>query len=253
MTSKKHWTLRAAGLLFALVLITSCFVGGTFAKYVTSKSASDIARVARFGVKITAEDHTAFKTTYTTDATGLSIGVNSVISSIGTSGTRDKVVAPGTGEDKAATLSITGTPEVAVHVELTMSGMDVFLKAGTYLDLTTTHPDDEFKLTEPYHPVVFTLKKNDTELASGTINDINAELGKLSQDYAAGTDLGAEFGTYTLSWEWAFEDAGIAKKDQADTLLGTLAASGPNSLGVNIENYSPQVLLTLTATVTQID
>lgn len=83
MTSKKHWTLRAAGLLFALVLITSCFVGGTFAKYVTSKSASDIARVARFGVKITAEDHTAFKTTYTTDATGLSIDTNTVISGDG--------------------------------------------------------------------------------------------------------------------------------------------------------------------------
>ena len=108
MTSKKHWTLRAAGLLFALVLITSCFVGGTFAKYVTSKSASDIARVARFGVKITAEDHTAFKTTYTTGATGLSIDTNTVIS-----GDSEKVVAPGTGEDNAATLSITGKPEVA--------------------------------------------------------------------------------------------------------------------------------------------
>lgn len=57
MTTKKHWTLRAAGLLFALVLITSCFVGGTFAKYVTSKSASDSARVAKFGVVIEAQDN----------------------------------------------------------------------------------------------------------------------------------------------------------------------------------------------------
>ena len=43
MTSKKHWTLRAAGLLFALVLITSCFVGGTFAKYVKSVSGTQMA------------------------------------------------------------------------------------------------------------------------------------------------------------------------------------------------------------------
>ena len=66
MTSKKHWTLRAAGLLFALVLITSCFVGGTFAKYVKSVSGTQLARVARFGVEITAEDNTAFNTTYAT-------------------------------------------------------------------------------------------------------------------------------------------------------------------------------------------
>ena len=46
MTSKKNWTLRAAVLMLALVLITSCFVGGTFAKYVTSGSGTDSARVA---------------------------------------------------------------------------------------------------------------------------------------------------------------------------------------------------------------
>ena len=190
MTSKKHWTLRAAGLLFALVLITSCFVGGTFAKYVTSKSASDIARVARFGVKITAEDHTAFKTTYTTDATGLSIDTNTVISGDG-----EKVVAPGTGEDNAATLSITGKPEVAVHVELTMSGMDVFLEAGEHPDLTATSPTAKFTLNDRYYPVVFTLKKGGTELASGTISKINTYLADLSKNYDAGTDLSKKFGT----------------------------------------------------------
>ena len=248
MTSKKHWTLRAAGLLFALVLITSCFVGGTFAKYVKSVSGTQMARVARFGVEITAADDTAFNTTYAMDATGLSIVGNSVISSDG-----HKVVAPGTKEDDTVTFSITGTPEVAVHVELTMTGMDVFLEAGTYLDLTTTSPTDTFILAKPYYPVVFTLKQNGTELARGTISEINTELGKLPKDYAAGTDLGTVFGTYTLSWAWAFEDAGIAKKDQADTLLGALAANHlafPYALGTD---YQTGISFTLTATVTQID
>ena len=54
MTSKKNWTLRAAVLMLALVLITSCFVGGTFAKYVTGGSGTDSARVAKFGVTVTA-------------------------------------------------------------------------------------------------------------------------------------------------------------------------------------------------------
>ncbi len=53
MTSKKNRTLRAAVLMLALVLITSCFVGGTFAKYVTSGEAGDNARVAKWGVSIT--------------------------------------------------------------------------------------------------------------------------------------------------------------------------------------------------------
>ena len=248
MTSKKHWTLRADALLFAIVLITSFFVGGTFAKYVKSVSGTQMARVARFGVEITAADDTAFNTTYAMDATGLSIVGNSVISSDG-----HKVVAPGTKEDDTVTFSITGTPEVAVHVELTMTGMDVFLEAGTYLDLTTTSPTDTFILAKPYYPVVFTLKQNGTELARGTISEINTELGKLPKDYAAGTDLGTVFGTYTLSWAWAFEDAGIAKKDQADTLLGALAANHlafPYALGTD---YQTGISFTLTATVTQID
>lgn len=248
MTSKKHWTLRAAGLLFALVLITSCFVGGTFAKYVTSKSASDSARVARFGVVIEAHDNTAFKTTYDTVDAGTGVSFNSVATT-----TTDSLVAPGTGEDDAVTFSITGTPEVAVRVALSMTGTDVVLKAGTYFDLTTANPIDKFTLTEPYYPVVFTLKKGGTKLASGTISDINTKLSALSKDCAPGTDLGAEFGTYTLSWEWAFEDAGIAKKDQADTLLGTLVTPGATVSGVGVGDYFSHLDLILTATVTQID
>lgn len=251
MTSKKHWTLRAAGLLFALVLITSCFVGGTFAKYVKSVSGTQLARVARFGVEITAEDNTAFNTTYATYASGLSVGANSVISSDG-----HKVVAPGTGEDDTVTLSITGKPEVAVHVELAMKEeeiMDVFLKNGTYPDLTTADPDDEFNLAKPYHPVVFTLKKNDNVERTGTISEISAHLATLSKDCAPGTNLSTEFGTYTLSWKWAFEDADIVNKDQADTLLGALAAKQsafPYDPGTD---YHTGISFTLTATVTQID
>lgn len=243
MTSKKHWTLRAAGLLFALVLITSCFVGGTFAKYVTSKSASDTARVARFGVVIEAHDNTAFKTTYDTDTAGIS----SVVTS-----TADSLVAPGTKEDNAVILSITGKPEVAVHVELAMTGTDVVLNAGTYPDLTTPDPDGKFTLAKPYHPVVFTLKKNGNVERTGTISEISAYLAT-SKDCAPGTNLSTEFGTYTLSWEWAFEDTDIVNKDQADTLLGTLVTPGAASLGVDPTNYSPSVHFKLTATVTQID
>ena len=66
MTSKKNWTMRAAVLMLVLVLITSCFVGGTFAKYVTSGSGTDSARVAKFGVTVTASGD-LFAKEYATD------------------------------------------------------------------------------------------------------------------------------------------------------------------------------------------
>lgn len=47
---KKTKLMRAALLLLVLTLITSCFVGGTFAKYTTSATGSDTARVARWGI-----------------------------------------------------------------------------------------------------------------------------------------------------------------------------------------------------------
>lgn len=110
MTSKKNWTMRAAVLMLALVLITSCFVGGTFAKYVTSGSGTDSARVAKFGVTVSANGDVFAKEYDTDDQTVVGTIAKSVIST-------DKVVAPGTtsnGDFVAAT--ITGTPEVAVRV-----------------------------------------------------------------------------------------------------------------------------------------
>lgn len=249
MTSKKHWTLRAAGLLFALVLITSCFVGGTFAKYVTTGGGHESARVAKFGVTMSVANDKAFKQTYDTDNASIS---GTISKSVEYSGNGDEnLVAPGTKGSEPVVLSIKGTPEVAVNVKIAAEGHDVFLKAGEYLDLTTAADSDKFTLATDYHPITYTLTKNGaaTPVVKGNLNDIVDYLNKRSGNYPAKTDLTSAIGEYELSWEWKFEGG----NDQADTLLGTLAASGPNSLGVNLENYSPQVLLTLTATVTQID
>lgn len=43
---RKNKAMRTAALLLVLVLMTSCFVGGTFAKYTTTASGSESARVA---------------------------------------------------------------------------------------------------------------------------------------------------------------------------------------------------------------
>lgn len=238
MTSKKNWTLRAAVLMFALVLITSCFVGGTFAKYVTSGSGNDSARVAKFGVTVTANGDVFAKEYDTDDQTVVGTIAKSVIST-------DKVIAPGTksnGDFVAAT--ITGTPEVAVRVSYKLD--TATLQLENWKDV-----DDNF-----YCPLVFKVKTtNGNTVISGmdfqTAEAMKAALvnavASYTKDYAPGTDLsGKAADTLAISWEWPFETGADADKpanNVRDTFLGDEAAAG----------RAATVSLTLATTVTQID
>ena len=51
---KKNKAMRAAGVLVIATLLTTCLTAGTFAKYTTTDSATDSARVAKFGVTVVA-------------------------------------------------------------------------------------------------------------------------------------------------------------------------------------------------------
>ena len=247
MILKNNRTMRAAVLLLALVLITSCFVGGTFAKYVTSGTGGDQARVAKFGVTVAATDNSMFKTKYATDdqqanTAGISASVEST--------TKDNLVAPGTKADDAFIFSITGKPEVAVNVKIAIGAqMDVYLGAGTYPDLTTAAADDTFELAQDYYPVVYTLKQNGVVKVTGTLAEVATYLESISKDYKPNTDLSGEFGNYTLSWEWAFDG-----NDKADTLLGHLAVGNVSGTDLQpITHYCNHIAFHLEATVTQID
>ena len=46
---KKNRMLRLASALLILTLLTTSVIGGTFAKYVSTGSVSDTARVAKWG------------------------------------------------------------------------------------------------------------------------------------------------------------------------------------------------------------
>lgn len=259
---KKNWTLKAAGILLALTLITSCFVGGTFAKYVTKAEGTDKARVARFGVVVSASDNNTFHTKYKTDDTD--IDTSKIEYSVSSSDTAN-LVAPGTKGDNVFHLGVSGTPEVAVKVSIVFNwSKDVFLKQGNYQDRTKTPYTGNFTLDANYTPVVFTLTKmgEAAPVATGTLDVIKAEIEKLSGDYAPGTNLANEIGTYTLSWAWAFEG-----NDKADTLLGDLAAMGDNAktqlwkwdttdnkfTTFADSDFSTDIEFTFSITVTQID
>ena len=210
---KKTKLMRAALLLLVLTLITSCFVGGTFAKYVTDGKSTDSARVAKWGVTVTADSKT-FAKAYDSD-----VNIKTVISA-----DESKVVAPGTS-GKMAAVTLSGTPEVAVKVSC----------AATF-DVKGWTVDNAF-----YCPLVIKVGEQDITATGKTEEqfekDVTDAIAGYSKEYAAGEDLstkGAD--ALAVSWEWAFE----GNDDVKDTALGNLTTA-------------PTVTLKITTTVTQID
>ncbi len=230
MNSKKNRIMRAATLLFALVLISSCFVGGTFAKYVTGESGSDTARVAKFGVNIIATTG-MFSKEYAKDDTSFTLAANTVVSS-----DESNLVAPGTSQDMAE-FSLTGTPEVAVRVSYDLKKFE--------LTNWTTDGEDE------YCPLVFTVNGTDYAIDGTEITDVEgleaaviAAVNGYHKEYAANTNLAnTTDDNLEISWRWDFHTSDA--NDVKDTALGNRAAENVADAGkIDIE---------LTATVTQID
>ncbi len=232
--SKKINFLRAGALTMVLALGTTCFMSGTLAKYVTSGEGSDSARVAKFGVKVTAmvagtetEMGKMFATQYETDNTAYT-KTYSVVSS----GT-DNIVAPGTTGNMSA-ITITGQPEVAVEVKYVV---DTFELGDNWVDKDNNY----------YCPLQ--IKIGETTLdgtkydSVGKFEDavITAIQGFTAQ-YEANTDLSkTEVAVPSVSWEWPFSTSDA--NDIKDTYLGDQAADGK----------AATVELGMTVSVTQID
>lgn len=220
---KKNKMMRIAAFLLVAVILTTCAISGTFAKYVTSGNGSDTARVAKWGVNVTGTAET-FAQTYEKNDNGFTLATNTVVS------TQD-VVAPGTSGNMAA-FTITGTPEVAVNVKFTGT-----LELGDkWVDSTSAY----------YCPIeitfdnITTLKGTAYASADEFEAAVNAEIANYSNNYVAGTNLNGIGGDApAISWAWAF----TGNDDDKDTYLGDQAAAG-NAATISLD---------VTATVTQID
>ena len=231
--------MRAAVLMLALVLITSCFVGGTFAKYVTSGTGGDNARVAKWGVTVTAhETGDIFAKSY--DNTVIAEG-------------EYKVIAPGTKKDNAALVTLSGKPEVSVKVTY---NADSFSLTGNWKGADN---DDTFycpliiKVTGKVDGVAKTETINcaDKERAADVETAVKNAVAACSATYDPKTDLSSatvDGDGLKISWEWPFESGETNPKqnDVKDTYLGNQAAT---ATGLSI----PAIHVQVTATVTQID
>ena len=76
---RKNKMMRLASALLVAVLLTTSVISGTYAKYITENTGSDEARVAKWGVTVTANGD-AFETEYKKDSdTEIALTVKTVL------------------------------------------------------------------------------------------------------------------------------------------------------------------------------
>ena len=241
---KKNKMMRLASLLLVMVLMTTCVIGGTFAKYTTTNGGSDTAQVAKFGVKIeVADDLGMFATEYAkTDAAYT--GTLSVKSS-----TDAQLVAPGTSGSMSFTIS--GAPEVATRVSIVfddscsaiqLAASEYTLPAGYY-----EAADKKVTTTAVYEPIKFYFGEDEITANTAynlTLSDLKSAMSTaFTKDYAPNPDDVELADTYYLGWCWAFEDASNTNANFLDTYLGYQAATAT----------AQKEVLDFDITVTQID
>ena len=236
---KKNVMMRVASVLLIAVLMSTCVISGTFAKYTTSDEGSDSARVAKWGVSVnvwSGDDSDVFNTSYSTDNDDIKSTITTSVSST------EKIVAPGT--TGSIQFSIAGKPEVATRVTVDVADnyTDISIPQGTEVAENNT-------LAAAYNPVKFTLKKGETAVAGATdisLAEMVTKLEGLTANYEANSDDLAA--TYTLSWTWEYDNANGAN-DAADTYLANVAAGTQ----VGAEGVVTTISFELGITVTQID
>ncbi len=181
---KKNKMMRIASVLLVAVLISTCAISGTFAKYVTKAEGTDTARVAKWGILLTMEGDDMFAPEYKADDKtfkGSTDNQDPILSvRVDEAATEEDItdlVAPGT-TNNGFKATITGKPEVAVRYTLHIDEdwTDVVLPAGEYTDFTQlvkkpdTAADDDpeygyyntFTLEKDYAPIKWdiTVAKN---------------------------------------------------------------------------------------------
>lgn len=240
---KKNTMMRLASALLVLVLLTTCAISGTFAKYTSTTSGDDTARVAYWGF---AQDGNNF---VTIDDLFLDTYTNVNVDS-DTTDTVDGLIAPGTSNSatfgfayKNNTTVNVDAPEVAYTfvVDTTGSECDEAIQNNTNITWSLTQnndgDDDVVKLDNgTWTELIAAIKA----LSGDTSGTKQYAANQLPADFAPGT-------SYTVAWAWAFETADNAETDtdeMADQDVIDTTMGNADLLDVN---------LTITITATQVD
>lgn len=262
---KKNKMMRIAAVLLIVTLLSTCAISGTFAKYITVGEGEGSARVAKWGIEISMEDN-LFSNQYETDDADYE-GAYSVVSADGADvvapGTKkdDAIVATIKGTPEVATrlyLDLDVAKDIVLeagdYLDYTtgLDDTDTFTLAEDYYPVKfdiafqgtiANHRNMNFKVSDILGFAGYTGQFEDgaslTELkefiadnegnyipVSGNTNTFGVGFkdGRMFVDVPAGKTID---GTFTLSWNWAFEQEAMNDPmdnssiyDKADTYLG---------------------------------
>ena len=242
---KKNRMMRLASILLVCVLLSTSVISGTFAKYVTSDSASDSARVAKWGIDVMVNGN-LFGTDYkVNDSSAEADRVIVKTSNSVSSSDAENLVAPGTMNDTGFTVKITGTPEVSYDVaanttvannkeiflgegewgvmvkatglNATMTDMsEYYIKnsdgsyspaTGAYAALDYYELHDYVNVTADYYPIVWSVANTGkvTAISEQRLDDIAAAMVNAFND-ADGDAKASADASYTLKWVWPFDN-----------------------------------------------
>lgn len=211
---KKNKVLRLASVLMMACLLTTCVISGTFAKYVSTTSAQDQARVAKWGFKDTTLEITdLFDNAYD-----------------GSVGSTEDVIAPGT------------TSSTTIQYEYNANGSTITAPEVAYKFEVSTEGSACANEIKDNENITWALVagNNAPEAESdewGTWDALLTELAGLSVARVEAGNLPAlSEGAYTIAWKWDFSTD--ADGDTADTAMSDSLA---------------EVVLKITVTATQLD
>lgn len=239
---KKNAMMRIASVLLVAVLLTTCSISGTFAKYVSEASGEDSARVAYWGwgVDSTLTINGLFADTYakydSADPQGNdAISVDSVVGDVLAPGTEGSATFSFryTENDTELDPDVIEAPEVDYHFDVTVVVADCD-------QLIQENRNIQWKLDNGAWGTWTQLVDALDALGEGTDNGVY-EAGELPDGFGT-TD------THTISWQWIFEDDAntyeisdgtsasptILTQDQYDTYMGNQADLDDVSIEITI-------------------
>ncbi len=260
-TMKKNKMMRFASLVLVLTLLSTCAISGTFAKYVTTSSGGDNARVAIW-------DITADFVGADTDGDML---FKAVYGDTVDSNDDDQVVAPGTND--SYTYSMIGAPEVDYVVSFAFDSAptDVTLYSGVYT-FAAPYQDMTVTATNNYLPLKWSVTISTT---NGTLSDTATTVftADAAREFASLADIKTALSTVTvafdanetcdvdvtIAWSWDFEATNAyTDYDKMDTVLGYYVQRAEDStftlpFATTVNNAITNIAYDFSMTATQVD
>lgn len=212
---KKNRMMRLAAFLLVCVLLTTSVISGTYAKYVSTTTDSDSARVAKWGFGTAS---IAFENLFAASYENVAAGSDDMA-----------IIAPGTAGSVSFAFEATGSaPEVAYEITVDTEG------SGIHSNIEN-NPN-----------IVWQLDEN----GYGTWYEMLADIAALSQEKVAANALPENFGdgeTHTVSWKWIFDEnatnkeANTANNDTMDTNMGNGAVTTEQSVTLVVNIKAEQI------------